>query len=62
MIEDALVMQDFDLLSELPSRLDLNGDSNHPGIKKLVNAAKNFDYLFITKVLKGLKGNSRVRA
>lgn len=61
-IEDALVMQDFNLLSDLPTKLDLNGDSNHPGIRKLVSAAKSFDYLFITKVLKGLKGSSKVRA
>ncbi len=60
-IEDALVMQDFNLLSDLPSRLDLNGDSNHPGIRKLVSAAKNFDYLFVTKVLKGLKGSDQLK-
>jgi len=55
MIEEALHLQDFELISNLPDVLGMDANESDPSLAKLVSAANDYDYLFIVKLLKEIR-------
>lgn len=55
-----LKFQDMEALSSLRQELDLNQRSTNPIIERLEESGRNYDYLFITKVLKMLDASERL--
>lgn len=55
MIEEALHLQVFELISNLPDVLGMDANESDPSLAKLVSAANDYDYLFIVKLLKEIR-------
>ena len=62
LIQKYLQSQDFDVIAQLPATLELNGDSDHPCIQRLVKAGREYDHLFVARVLAQLKKAPRITA
>lgn len=61
-IVSTLEMQDLDTISKLPEVEECAVYKSNPDFEYLVNAAKDYDYLFVTKVIKLLQDSDKVRA
>lgn len=53
-IKRALKMQDLDFLSKISEDPNFKEDFTNPNMKALTNAALDYDYLYLTKVLKAI--------
>lgn len=58
-IYSILRMQDMEAISNIHSVLDLPGDEPDMYLQRLQESGKNYDYLFVTKVLKQLSASQR---
>jgi PAS domain S-box-containing protein len=61
-VHSVLRLQDMESIAALGEILDLNGDSDSPYLTKLEDSARDFDYLFITRVFKDLVETSSTKA
>ncbi|MBO6524035.1 MAG: PAS domain S-box protein [Balneolaceae bacterium] len=61
-IVSTLEMQDLDSISKLPDVEECAQYKANPDFDFLVNAAKDYDYLFVTKVVKLLQDSDKIKA
>ena len=61
-IISTLKMQDLDTIADFPSQEDCKSYISDPDFNHLVKAAKDYDYLFVTKVVKLLNDADKIRA
>ncbi len=57
-----LELQDMDTISKLPEMEECTKYKANPEFDFLVNAAKDYDYLFVTKVVKLLQDSDKIKA
>lgn len=62
LIRNILKMQDLDELSKLTELSEFKEQSTDPNIKTLIHAAKEYDYLMITNVVKCLQDTGKIKA
>ncbi len=57
-----LKMQDLDAIAEFPSQDECKRYLANPDFNHLINAAREYDYLFVTKVVKLLQDSDKIKA
>ncbi len=57
-----LEMQDLDTISKLPELEECAKYKSNPDFEYLVNACQDYDYLFVTKVIKLLQDSDKIKA
>lgn len=62
LIKSALKMQDLDSISSLTDSPDFKEELENPNMKALLEAAADYDYLIVTKLLKTLKKTGEIKA